>query len=302
MRITASQIHQWADKPEAQALLPVLVRRLITATSTPTELAIRGGDSVNFPGWDGTLDTAAGNAWVPSGHSRWEMGCSTDVARKARKDFTDRTDQTAQEFAANCDFIFVSPRQWAGKENWRKGATANRHWRRVRAYDADDLEAWLEAAPSVALWFGEQLGLRGPGIESIASYWDTWRSQTKTPLTIEAIGAGRESQIEAFRDTLSKTPVLVVLEADSTEEAVAFACAELLALGQADNAACITSDQGWGYVNANPQLRILVAATPEVAGRRARRDGSILIVPTSIGDRPEYFTPLVAQAADAHRW
>lgn len=301
MRITAMQIHQWADKSEAQGLLPVLVRRLINATSTPMELTIRGADSVNFPGWDGTLNIVAGNAWVPLGQSRWEMGCSADVAGKARDDFRNRTEQTSREVAANCDFIFVSPRRWAGKQNWREKVAAIKHWRGVRAYDADDLEAWLEAASSVALWFGERLGLRGPGIESIGSYWDTWRGQTKAFLTIEAIGAGRGSRVEAFRDMLSKAPVLVVLEADSTEEAVAFACAELLALGQAENAACITSPEGWRYVDANPQLRILVATSPEIAAKRAAKDGSILIVPVNIGDRPEYFSPLEAQAAEAQR-
>lgn len=301
MRITATQIHQWADKPEAKGLLPVLVRRLVAATSTPTELAIRGADSLNLPGWDGALNVATGNAWVPLGQSRWEMGCSADVAGKARDDFKNRTNETSREVAANCDFIFVSPRRWASKQDWREEAATTMHWRTVRAYDADDLEAWLEAAPSVALWFGEQLGLRGPGIESIGSYWDTWRGQTKARLTIDAISAGRESRVEFFRDMLSQAPVLVVLEADSTEEAVAFACAELLALGQAENAACITSPEGWRYVDANPQLRILVAANPEIAARRATKDGSILIVPVNIGDRPDYFSPLAAQAAEAQR-
>lgn len=301
MRITATHIHQWADKPEAWGLLPVLVRRLIGATSTLTELAIRGADSVNLPGWDGMLTAAVGNAWVPPGHSRWEMGCSVDVAGKARDDFKKRTDETSEDIAAQCDFIFVSPRRWSGKQDWQEKAAAIDYWRGVRAYDADDLEAWLEVAPSVALWFGEQLGLRGPGIESIGAYWETWRSQTKARLTIEAISAGRESRVEAFRDTISKTPVLVVLEADSTEEAVAFACGGLLALGQAGNAACITSPEGWRYVDANPHLRILVAASPEIAATRAAKDGSILIVPMNIGDRPEYFSPLAAQAADAQR-
>lgn len=301
MRITATQIDQWADKPEAKGLLPVLVRRLVGATSTLTELAIRGADSINFHGWDGSLSVAQGNAWVPVGQSRWEIGCATDVAGKARDDFKNRSDKTGRDVAANWDFIFVSPRRWAGKQEWRQKSEAAKHWRSVRAYDADDLEAWLEAAPSVTLWFGEQLGLRGPGIDSIGSYWDTWRGQTQTRLTIEAISAGRESRVVTFRDTLSRTPALIVLEADSTEEAVAFACAQLLALGQADHAACITSPEGWRFVDANPHLRILVAASSEIAARHAAREGSILIVPVNIGDRPEYFSPLAVQPAEAQR-
>ena len=301
MRITAKQIQQWADKPEAQGLLPVLVRRLINATSMPTELAIRGADSVNLPGWDGTLNTAVGNAWVPIGHSRWEMGCSSNVASKVHSDFDKRTDETNREIAANWDFIFVSPRLWKGKQDWQEKATSIKHWHSVRAYDADDLEAWIETAPSVALWFGEQLGLRGPGIETISSYWDTWRGQTKARLTFEAISFGRQQCVDAFHNILSKSPVLVTLEADSIEEAVAFACAELLELGQADNAAFITSSEGWRYVDANPQLRVLIAASSEIAAIRVAKDGSILIIPMTIGDRPEYFSPLAARASEAQR-
>ncbi|MEP7010639.1 MAG: hypothetical protein ABJC13_09980 [Acidobacteriota bacterium] len=301
MRITATQIYQWAEKPEAKGLLPVLVRRLINATSSPTELSIRGADSLNLPGWDGTLNVAKGNAWVPVGQSRWEMGGSADVAGKARDDLKKRTAETSREVAANLDFIFVSPRRWIGKKDWQEEATAVNHWRNVRAHDADDLEAWLEAAPSVTLWFGEQLGLWGPGIESIGSYWDTWRGQTMAHLTVEAINTGRESCVVKFGDTLFETPALIVLEADSTEEAVAFACAQLVAFGHSDNAACITSPEGWRYVDANQQMRFLVAASPEIAARRAAKEGSILIVPMNIGDRPDYFSPPVAQAAEAQR-
>ena len=301
MRITATQIAQWADKPEAKGLLPVLMRRLISATSAATELAIRGADSSNLPGWDGALNVTAGNAWVPVGQSRWEMGCAADVVSKARGDFETRTRQSGEKFAAGCEFIFVSPRRWAGKEKWRDEAAGRKHWRSVRAYDADDLEAWLEAAPGVNLWFGEELGLRGTGIEPIASYWNTWRRQTKVSLTANALGAGRESPVREFRDTLSKAPVLVVIEADSTEEAVAFACSQLLELGQVDSSACVTSPEGWRYVDANPALRILVAASPEIAVQRAPKDGSILIVPVNIGDRPDYFSPVAAQAASAQR-
>lgn len=295
MRITAAQLQQWADKPEAKGMLPVLVRRLISATSTPTELAIRGADSINLPGWDGTLTTAVGNAWVPQGQSRWEMGCSVDVAGKARDDLKKRTQETRPQDAAALDFIFVSPRRWLGKDEWREKADEAKHWNSIRAYDADDLEAWLEAAPSVSLWFGEQLGLQGAGIESISTYWDTWRNQTKIPITTEAISTDRESCVEALRDALSKAPPLIVLEADSTEEAVAFICAELIAIDLTDAAACITSQEGWRYVDANPQLRILVASTPEIAATRAAKDGLTLIVPVNIGDRPEYFSPKAAQ-------
>jgi hypothetical protein len=300
MRITATQIERWAASPEARGLLPVLVRRLIRETAQTTALAIRGADSVNLPGWDGSVEAANGNPWVPVGQSRWEMSSARDVAGQARENLRKRTDATAKDQAAKCDFIFVSPRRWLGKQQWA-AEVREPHWRAVRAYDADDLEAWLEAAPATALWFGEQLGIRGPGVESPDTYWETWRSQTKTRLTTEAISAGRDTCIDAFRELLSKSARLVVVEADSTEEAAAFACARLLADGSGETAAAVTDVDGWRYVDASPQLRIVVAATPQIAARRAPKEGTTIVVPVNIGDRPDYFSPLVEHAGVEQR-
>lgn len=55
MRITATQIEQWADTRDAQGMLPILIRRLISATTTITALSMPGGDSVSTSGWDGIV-------------------------------------------------------------------------------------------------------------------------------------------------------------------------------------------------------------------------------------------------------
>lgn len=74
MRITATQIEQWADTRDAQGMLPILIRRLISATTTITALSMPGGDSVSTSGWDGIVQADKGNIWVPDGASFWEMG------------------------------------------------------------------------------------------------------------------------------------------------------------------------------------------------------------------------------------
>lgn len=290
MRVTATQIQQWAGTREAQGLLPILVRKLITETAKPTELAMPGGDSVGRPGWDGVLTVAEENAWVPAGASRWEMGCNEDIARKASDDYKKRTEEYGNS-AADTDFLFVSPRRWSKKKHWSDTVGNPGPWRNVRVLDADDLEAWLENAPATKLWFGELLGLAGQGIQSIGSFWETWHSQSRLPLSIEAISVGRETKIQDLQNAISELPPILVIEADSTEEAVAFACAELVSLGQSTCAACITASDGWRYVDANPQLRILVAANSEVATARGPKEGQMLIVPVNIGDRPEHFSP-----------
>ncbi|HUR40051.1 MAG TPA: hypothetical protein VM240_02685 [Verrucomicrobiae bacterium] len=274
---------------------------MIAATSKPTALEIRGADSINLAGWDGTVTTAAGSAWVPVGTSRWEWGCNADIAGKAQSDFSTRSGSTDPSVAAATDFVFVSPRIWAGKDKWRKKADGAKQWKEVRAYDADDLEAWLEAAPGVAIWFGEKIGVRGSGVESPAEYWDNWRRQTKIHLTTAAVTAGREKPAAALRDALVQAPVLIVVEADSTEEATAFVSGQLIELGHADRAAVVTAKDGWRFVDANPHLKVAVAANPEVSHGRAPKDGMTMIVPVNIGDRPDYFSPLGAQAAQAQR-
>ena len=156
-------IDAWADKAEAEGLLPELVRRLIAATAELTELVVRGADTSNFPGWDCSVTARVANAWVPADRSRWEMGTSSAPLKKARGDFKTRTDETPADQAQYIAFVFVTPRIWAGKTDWGEQAERVGHWRMVRAYDADDLATWLENAGSVALWFGERLGVRRHG-------------------------------------------------------------------------------------------------------------------------------------------
>jgi hypothetical protein len=243
---------------------------------------------VGLPGYDGVVQASRGNAWVPVGLSLWETGCSEGVIKKARSDFKKRSESSTKESAANTTFVFVSSRRWGRKQEWVIEAKNSNHWLDVRAYDADDLEAWLETAPGVSLWFSELLGLSGSGVSSVARYWDTWRSQSSPALTSAVICFKRDAAASAFRDAISSALPSVVIEADSREEAVAFACAQLLDIGQADYAVCVTNSDGWRFVDANSQLRIALATTVEIATTRAPTAGFTLLIPMSLGDRPAY--------------
>lgn len=284
MRISASMIDAWADTAEAKGLLPELVRRLIATTAEVTELAVRGADTSNFSGWDGAVTARAANAWVPADRSRWEMGSSTDPLKKAQGDFKTRTDDTPAEQARDIAFVFVTPRIWAGKTAWGEQAEGVGRWRMVRAYDADDLATWLENAGSVALWFGERLGVRGPGVSTVTEAWNTWRSQSMLPITRDAFVAGRAAQVEQFAAIVAQPPMLLTVCADSSEEAVAFVCAQLDTFGVADESVCVTHPDGWSFVDAHPALQFLVAANGQAAAARAPRDGQCLIVPAHLGD------------------
>lgn len=301
MRITATRIENWADTRDAQGILPVLIRRLISATTETNSLVMPGGASIGSPGWDGYVCASKGNPWVPVGPSFWEMGCGSDATKKARADFNKRCQEITTEAAREAAYVFVSPRRWPRKVLWKEEALSRALWADVRAYDADDIEAWLEIAPGVALWFGEILGVSGGGISSVSKYWANWSNQTRPPITTEVLLAGRESERSEFNKAISQKNTLVAIEADSREEAVAFACAELIELALHDVSGCVSSADGWRIFDMNNELKIGIASSPEIAAHQAPRDGATMIIPLSAGDRPEHFFGSAAKAADSAR-
>src|SRR5690554_5904382 len=285
MYITGTHLVQWSDQREAQGMLPVLVRRLISATSHTTALAIPGGDSVSRPGWDGVVEVVEGCPWVPVGKSYWEIGTSKDPASKANSDFDKRVDQIAASEAAQAVFAFVTPRSWAGKQAWQAKARSQSIWADVLVWDADDLEAWLETSPSTSLWMGMQLNIAGHGIEAVEKYWENWSCQSDPVITAVALFLGRENAQTKLKENIQKRKPIITVLADSQSEAVAFVCALLIEEGYFSHAACITSDEGWQFVNANPGLQLLVITDNRIGNQPAPREGVCLIVPMAIGDQ-----------------
>ena len=74
--ITAFDFDQWSGTLAAQTTLPILVRRLILATTPVTEITMRAREGALLPGWDGIVRSEVTDAHVPLGTSGWELGCS----------------------------------------------------------------------------------------------------------------------------------------------------------------------------------------------------------------------------------
>ena len=277
MKVRATDIVRWADSRAAQDQLPALVRRLVLATTEVESIAFPSGESVRRPGPDGMLESKTGNPWVPEGNSIWEMGCSQDPRRKADDDYGARRDQAD----ARTVFLFVTPRRWQGKHDWEAARRAERLWRDVRVLDADDLESWIERAHAVGIWLSEQLGIAGPGIHSVESWWERWASQTRYTLTPAAIFTGREAVRDELLRMLEPQPSFTGIRADSAEEAAAFACAGLIAAGQADVAAVVSDAGAFHWLEASSGLRVVIAATPEIGALWRPREGVTLIVPSN---------------------
>lgn len=291
MRITASQIIDWTNShaKEAQAELPRWVRKLCHLAGSAREIAFPSGDSTYRPGWDGKLFCEQGNAWVPPGASYWEIGCDLDVGSKARDDYNKRIEATDPDERASASFVFVTPRRWLKKDAWIALKRSAGEWADVRVLDADDLEQWLEQTPTIALQFAEFLGLLGPGVESLDRCWRRWSGQCTPSILRDALltdrGAASEKLLALANDVTGKMVGPITLRADSVEEATAFATATFLGHPPlADRALVVTTVDGWRYVEANPQIRIAIAASDEIAAHVIPRDGLLSVVPHASGN------------------
>ena len=155
----ASEIDHWSDTAEAAHKLSVLIRRLVMATlpEPPSRIDIPGGSSVRLPGWDGILETASSNAWVPRGISGWEISCDKQVTNKANVVYEKRAEDSQGLDKADATFVFVTSRRWPQKRQWERARQNEGLWLNVRALDADDLVAWLEQSPEVTQWLYEEI-------------------------------------------------------------------------------------------------------------------------------------------------
>lgn len=303
--VTATEIARWAAKTPAQADLPRLIRRLIHSAATTTELAMPAGDSVILPGFDGELHSELGNAWVPAGHSCWELSCRADVAAKANEDYAKRSAGSSPDHRGTRTYVALTARRWAGKTRWRDEKIAEGAWQDVRAYDADDLEQWLEQAPAVRLAFGEELGLSGAGVESLGAYLEKWGAQCMPRITPPALLTGRVDQagklierVGRVREGTASEPLAI--KADSVEEAAAFAAAAMLEQPELANVAVVvTSVEGWRFVEMNDAIGVAVAATPVIAEAPSVRDRLAVVVPYASGDMARQFRGLAGKLNDA---
>ena len=283
MRVSATDIANWASTREAQGSLPLLVRQLIIATAKTSVLRMPSGDSVAAPGWDGRTLLDSETPWIPKGLALWEMGCNSNPEVKASNDFKKRSAELSEAEKSETCFVFVSPRRWRNREKWLAQASKETVWRQVKVLDADDLEAWIDSAPSVGLWFSEILGLSGPGVESIQRSWDAWRSQSKLALSLAAMFTGRDQAVKQFFKLLDDGGESIILIGDSQEEASAFANACLIESGREGQAVSILHTDGWRYVDANERIIVAIASNLMVAERRILRPGLTSVIPLAKG-------------------
>lgn len=239
LRITADVINAWADKIEARSVLPALLRRLIHTTGTSiTEIDFPAYELAQRHGWDGKLVCESPNAWVPSGRSGWEFGCDAKPKEKAESDYVARNNLTSEE-RRNTTFVFVTPRHWPKKQDWVVERRSEGLWHDVRAYDANDLEQWLENSPPAQLWLAEVVGVPTAGCRTLDRYWEDWAGVAEPPISpkiFHGISRAHAATIQKWFESAEVKPLII--SASSREEGKAFLaasvhlCGDIEALGQ----------------------------------------------------------------------
>jgi hypothetical protein len=228
------------------------------------------------------LDPAERDPWLPAGVSGWEMTCDARarIGRKAASDYAKRTRNPLELTQANTTFVFVTPRQWAGKHRWVH-AHATSPWRAVRALDATDLETWLESSLAVYVWLAEIMGRKLDGITTLDTVWREWARVSTPAITPSFMLAGRDEQGTTVRQWLTGDAASYAVRADSPDEALAFIAATAAqGVGQDPiaNVLVVSERSAWRQLLQLPRQRfVLVPAFDEPDANGAVERGHIVI-------------------------
>lgn len=228
--IDTTHLRNWAQRRDCQEHLPLLVRKLIRATSDSIKsMSFPSGENVLIGGWDGVLEVYDETDYLPLGLSVWEFGTNSDVKGKADSDYEKRTAAPGSVDPKDTTFIFVTPRLYTKKQEWADARKVQGVWKDVKMYDAQDLEEWMDLSPTVAAWLAvKQLGiLPSEGIQPADDFWEEWSTGNRINFVPEVVLAGRAEQSKALLDR-SKKPVLIAVQGNSREEALAFIVASFL--------------------------------------------------------------------------
>ena len=225
LTIKARQIEDWAAKDiTARSHLPVLLRKLVHSTSDQLHrVDFPGYDSSQRQGLDGFVDAGAATPWVPIGQSCWEFGTNEKPIKKADSDYAFRLKSISPAERRISTFVFVTPRNWPGKATWERKKIEAGEWKSVRAYDASDLEQWLEQSVPAQTWLAERLELGVDGVETLEQAWVRWAHGSAPRLTPEVFTPAIATDRNKFKDWLERpSDRPFVVAADSSLEALAF--------------------------------------------------------------------------------
>lgn len=220
-----NDIEDWAVRNiSARTRFSVFLRTLVNSTGIGlTKVDFPGNDDAERPGWDGFVEATEGTRWIPVGVSGWEFGVNQDIKGKADGDFAKSIKALSKSERMTMTFVFVTPRSWPSKVKWETDAKAKGQWKDVRAYDAQDLEQWLEQSLAGQAWLANETHHPSEGVRSLDKCWADWAGVANPPLSATLLKSSIDAAKRTVISRLSKEPDNpTVIAADSTDEALAF--------------------------------------------------------------------------------
>ena len=218
LQITALQIATWADSLDARAQLPALLRTLVHSTGTNlTAVDFPAFDNSQRKGCDGRIASGSATPWIPRGQSGWEFGCEKNAQTKAEADYRARTHGIPGNERKSTTFIFVTPRNWPGKDTWANEKRARGEWKDVRAFDASDLEQWLEQSIPAQTRMREFQGAAAQEVTTLGQIWSEWAKVTEPELPKKLFAPAAErhqEQIEKWLEAPPGDPFVVAADSD----------------------------------------------------------------------------------------
>lgn len=284
--VTARDLDGWSTDERSPSTLPLIVRQLILASAPVSEITMPAREGVRQRGWDGLVRSDASDPHVPRGLSGWELGTGAPPRDKAQSDYRNRIRNPCGVSPSTTTFVAVTSRIWPGKMSWRDARRKHGRWAEVRAYDAFDLELWMERVPSAHVRISEILGREPRDARSPDAWWTTWSRQTDPALTLPFLLAGRGTATTGLTQALLEPSQVITVTAASQNEALAVVCASLVGDGPEvarfrARALVVSGERAWGRLvdSAIPMLLIPIFDEPDVA--TALDNGHRVVVPVS---------------------
>jgi transcriptional regulator with XRE-family HTH domain len=300
-----TDLENWAYRRDAQHELPAIIRALIRLTAPGLKrLEFRSGEGVQIKGWDGRVAAEVATPFVPVGESGWEISTATKIAEKAQGNYEKRTADPVDLTPQDSTFVFVTLRRWPNKAEWARDRKLEGRWRDVRVIDADDLEQWLQDAPSVHLKVSRLIGtFPAAGAQDFGYWWGNWTHATRPPLTERFLLAGRDDGAKRIVENLQAAGAVFGIKSESRAESIAVLAAAIRARAGDDSDAfervvIVEDEVAWRSLITST-TRLILVPTFEVgdAVAAAQQAGHVVVLPLGENDPGPSTTIAVGQVA-----
>ncbi|WP_336856043.1 helix-turn-helix domain-containing protein [Sinomonas albida] len=283
--VSAVELDQWAARNDAKGAFPDLVRRLLELTPGITKIDVRAHEGGAAPGWDGSA-SSTGTPYLPAGELRFEFGTEKNSKGKAQSDYDKRV--LALPADSESIFIFATPRSWANGRGWAVERAEEKKFAGVKAIDAQILEGWLRATPSVHYWISERLGYRPGDAQTILRWWDSFQGRARLQIPSPFFRAGRTKEVDELITLLKAASALeptATVKAPWRDEALAFVYAALESDPALLNRTVVVTDaSAWSRLVASHQQMILVPLFEDSVDFKAAEDAGHRVIMIAGGD------------------